>query len=151
MSDKEVSVGIIFTDGIEMLACQGYGHAFRKHNLDIPKGHWEEGETYKETAIRECEEETGYVIANDEDLIDLGMFEYLPTKDLYLYAYFVDGIPDLSTFHCDSYFELNGRKVPEVIKYHKIPLNELDYFYRNLERVLNEALEILADDVLDES
>jgi 8-oxo-(d)GTP phosphatase len=35
--------------------------ALRK-DWSFPKGHWEEGETYEETAIREAQEETGLTV-----------------------------------------------------------------------------------------
>lgn len=51
---KEVSCGIVVFDEDKVLLI--------KHNgghISFPKGHVEEGETYKETAIRETLEETG--------------------------------------------------------------------------------------------
>lgn len=36
---------------------------YRNKRWDLPKGHWEEGETIEKCAVREVEEETGVVVA----------------------------------------------------------------------------------------
>ena len=52
----------------------GEWHTFAmwaRGGYDIPKGHLEDGDTYLETAIRECEEECGI---NDLNFLDLNIF-----------------------------------------------------------------------------
>ena len=61
--EKELSVGTIITDGEYVLGCLPYGRMDAKGNYDLPKGHWEENEEIIDTAIRECQEETGYIIS----------------------------------------------------------------------------------------
>ena len=53
---KELSIGTIITDGQFILGCRPFGRKDQEHCYDLPKGHWEEGETYLETAVREYKE-----------------------------------------------------------------------------------------------
>lgn len=130
---KKLSCGIIITDGKNILG----GHpSNRNHDLyDIPKGRQEQGETFVETAIRETMEETGLKI-NKYKLIDLGNFEYITTKDLHLFKLEVKQMPDISKLKCNSYFEINGKKVPEFDKYKIIPIDNLDQFQSSMAKVL---------------
>jgi 8-oxo-dGTP pyrophosphatase MutT (NUDIX family) len=138
---KQLSVGTIITDGQYILGCRPYGRKEAKYSYDLPKGHLEEGETYIETAVRECKEETGFDLWPDH-LVSLGNFQYIPTKDLYLFLVAVDFLPEHSTLKCTSYFEVNGKSVPEVIGYKNIPITELQWFFRSLEPLVKKALEI---------
>lgn len=137
---KELSIGTIITDGQYILGCRPYGRKESAHSFDIPKGHWEEGETYLETAVRECKEETNFDLWPDR-LADLGKYEYIPTKDLYIFLVSLDFLPDHATLSCPSRFEVDGKKVPEVIGYKNIPITELGWFFRSLEPVVKAALE----------
>jgi len=136
---KELSIGTIITDGTYILGCLPSGKKDGRHSYDLPKGHWEKGETYIETAVRECKEETGFELWPDH-LVDLGRYEYIPTKDLYIFLIALDFMPDLSTLTCTTYFDLKGKKVPEVSAYKLIPITELDWFFKSLEPVVDAAL-----------
>jgi 8-oxo-dGTP pyrophosphatase MutT (NUDIX family) len=138
--EKELSIGTIITDGQYILGCLPYGREDRSHSYDLPKGHWEEGETYIETAIRECKEETGFDLWPDH-MVDLGKYEYIPTKDLYLFFVAVDFMPAHSTLECTTDFTIDKKKVPEVIAYKNIPITELHWFFRSMEPVVKAALE----------
>lgn len=137
---KELSIGTIITDGNYILGCRPFGRQDKYHSYDLPKGHWEDGETYIETAIRECKEETNFDIF-PKYLIDLGKYEYLPSKDLYLFLLSLDFLPDLSTLKCTTYFDIDDKKVPEIIAYKPIPITELHWFFKSLEPVVRTALE----------
>lgn len=138
---KELSAGVIITDGLTILGCRPFGKQNLKHCYDLPKGHVEEGEDFKAAAIRETEEETGYIIHNPEALIDLGRFPYIPTKDLYLYLYAVDSLPDTRSLKCTTYWDTaGGFQVPEVAGYKLIPIEELDWFFKSLSPVVEQAL-----------
>lgn len=138
---KELSVGTILTDGIYLLACQPFGRKANPGNFDIPKGHWEEGETVLETAIREMEEETGFYITHPDQMIDLGRYSYIPTKDLHIFLYAVDAVPDPATLKCSTDFEYKGHEVPEVIGYRHVDLGDLQWFFPSLQQVLSQALD----------
>jgi len=138
--EKELSIGTIITDGNYILGCRPYGRKDKEHSYDLPKGHWEDGETYIETAVRECKEETFFDLWPDH-LVDLGKYEYIPTKDLYLFLVALDFMPDLSTLKCPSTFEVDGKKVPEVVGYKLIPITELQWFFKSMEPVVKKALE----------
>jgi 8-oxo-dGTP pyrophosphatase MutT (NUDIX family) len=140
MNNKELSVGIILTDGYSILGCRPFGKRDKKGCYDLPKGHHEQGETFLETAIREMAEETGFEVWKDANLIDLGQYDYIPTKDLYLYLLAVDCLPDPLDLHCKSTFKYHGKDVPEVLGYKHIPVEELDWFFEPLSLVINQAL-----------
>jgi 8-oxo-dGTP pyrophosphatase MutT (NUDIX family) len=137
---REISAGIILTDGSYILGCLPYGRKAGMHQFDAPKGHQEEGEEPIDAAIREMLEETG-VTQRPEWLLDLGVFDYTPRKFLHLFASFPDALPAINTLKCSTLFEMNGRKVPEIISYRWIPVDELGWFFPRLEKVLNVALE----------
>lgn len=141
MPKKELSVGTILTDGEKMLACQPFRRKAAPRNYDIPKGHWEEGETVLETALREMDEETGFYITHPEQMVDLGEYEYIPTKDLHIFLYAVDVLPDPSTLACSTYFVHKGQEVPEVIGYKIVDVTDLQWFFPSLQRVLAQAFD----------
>lgn len=142
MSKKELSCGIIITDGEYILGCLPYGRKDGLGNFDLPKGHIEEGEEPKACAIRECKEETGYDIAFPDSLVDLGQFSYIPNKDLHLFMYVEDSLPAIDDLFCLSTFELKGNEVPEVIKYKPIELLDLQHFFPSMQRTLKKALSV---------
>lgn len=120
---KHISAGIIITD----MNCILLGHSTGNDYWDIPKGIVEKGEDYKETAIRETIEEFGLDFSN-QNLIELGLMNYTPSKDLYLFLVIVDDMPDTETCKCDSYFELNGKQYPEIDDYKIIHLDECIHY-----------------------
>lgn len=144
---KELSVGTIMTDGISILACQPFSRRPTPRNYDLPKGHWEEGETPLETAIREMEEETGFYITHPDQMIDLGQFDYLPTKDLHLFLYSIDALPEPATLKCSTSFEHKGKQVPEVIGYRHVDVDDLQWFFPSMQRVLVQALDKFTDEL----
>src|SRR5438445_2538047 len=82
MAVNRASCGVLlFNPQDELLLCHATGAA----HWDIPKGLSEPGETPRQAAARETLEETGLQLA-PERLRDLGIFGYLRTKDLHLFA-----------------------------------------------------------------
>lgn len=67
-----VSAGCVVTrdgpDGVEVLLVHARGATFRRPLFGIPKGLVEAGETLREAALRETEEETGLRVALGADL-----------------------------------------------------------------------------------
>ena len=136
---EELSCGFIIVNKKnpeQILACQPHGRRANTFgNYDIPKGHLEDGETTLETAIRELREETGLIITNEE-IYDCGLFQYLKTKDLYVYLMFAD--IDIHELHCDSKFESHGKMVNEIVGYKWT--NDYRLFYKSLQPIIQECL-----------
>jgi 8-oxo-dGTP pyrophosphatase MutT (NUDIX family) len=81
--------GVVVSDGQKILL----GHATRSPRWDIPKGLAEGGETFIDAAVRELNEETGLTVTPDE-LVDIGVHDYLPTKRIALFGWHCDPLPD---------------------------------------------------------
>jgi 8-oxo-dGTP pyrophosphatase MutT (NUDIX family) len=107
-----LSCGVIVTDGRHVLI----GHATGSARWDIPKGQAEPGEMPEQAARRELMEETG-LDAADATLFSLGQFDYLPRKDLALFVWHRDAMPDPLSLVCQSHFILKGRNVPEFDRF----------------------------------
>jgi 8-oxo-dGTP pyrophosphatase MutT (NUDIX family) len=127
--EKQISCGVIITDLEVLLGCHPSNGI--KNIYDIPKGLKEENETHLECILRECKEETGIQL-QENNLKNLGLFEYKKDKDLYLFSYVLGNLPSTKTLK-----SLDG----EMDYYFYVPINELDkYFFKNLLRVLKEAI-----------
>ena len=127
------SCGVLVTDGNHILL----GHATRSPRWDIPKGVAEADESFAETAARELSEETG-LVAPPGELVGLGVHGYLRGKDLALFAWLPQPLPDPETLTCSSYFTLpNGAQLPEFDRFGLFPWEEaLSRVGKNLARVL---------------
>ena len=135
MAAKTTSCGVIVTDGNRLLL----GHASRSPRWDIPKGGAEPGESFAEAACRELLEETG-LTAPPAALRPLGVKPYLRDKDLALFAWVVDTLPDPETLACSAYFTLpNGSRLPEFDRFGLFTIGEaLSLVGKNLARLLGE-------------
>ena len=107
---KTLSCGIVvLSPAAEILLC----HVTGAWHWDIPKGSAEPGEPPLGAALRETREECGLDFS-DQRLTDLGHFNYLPRKDLHLFAVLAPRF-DVATCHCDShYLDGWGRSRPEM-------------------------------------
>jgi len=135
----KTSAGILITDSKKLLMA----HVTLQVQYDIPKGLIEPGETPLNCALRELSEETGlmWTDADTSMFVDLGVFDYLPTKQLHLFLYEWHTLPDTSLMKCSSMFERYGKQYPEVDRYMYVPLNELaNYASSKLYPVLVKAL-----------
>src|SRR5215213_7101302 len=99
MKAKMVSCGVLVTDGENLLL----GHAPRSPTWDIPKGVAEPGEAFAAAARRELCEETS-LRAPEDALRPLGVFSYLPAKDLALFLWMPPAMPDPDALVCASWF-----------------------------------------------
>ena len=109
---------------------------------DIPKGISEADDNSDiETAVRELYEETGLQIPDNDMLTDLGMFEYLKDKDLHLFYIKINNdFEHIGPFFCESKFmDLNDNYLPEINRYKFVDKEELDWFFKSLQPVLEEA------------
>ncbi|EGQ8962178.1 NUDIX hydrolase [Vibrio antiquarius] len=135
---KKLSCGVIVVDSNNLVLMQ---HVTGQDHWDIPKGTQNPGETTKETAVRELEEETGLVV-KEEDLIEIGWFFYNKFKDLYLYMLKVDSV-NLKELKCRSTFidELKY-EVPEADFYEMVSIDQMkDRACRSMHTLLNFKLE----------
>jgi 8-oxo-dGTP pyrophosphatase MutT (NUDIX family) len=112
MSTKEISCGVIVTDGERLLL----GHATRSPRWDIPKGIAEPGESFAAAARRELREETG-LDAPEAELRPLGVSPYRRGKDLALFVWMPATLPDPASLVCASQFAWNGRMLPEFDRF----------------------------------
>jgi len=140
---KEVSSGLIITDGISFLGCKVTGQDI----YDIPKGHIEENETPEQACVREVMEETSLKI-NKFKIIPLGLHKYTSKKDLYLFYLFVDRLPDIDQLWCSSTFihPKSGRNIPEINGYKHIRLDEISlHMGKSMNITLEKAFNIFGD------
>ena len=129
------SCGVVVSDGPRVLL----GHATRSVLWDIPKGVASPGEAFAVAAVRELREETGLSIATAE-LADLGVHAYLRGKDLALFAWRAEAMPDPATLRCTSFMRLpGGGWIPEFDRFAVLPWEEaLGCVGKNLARVLRD-------------
>ncbi|MBV8399151.1 MAG: NUDIX domain-containing protein [Acetobacteraceae bacterium] len=135
------SCGVLVTDGARVLL----GHATRSPRWDIPKGLAEPGEVSRDAAMRELKEETG-LVAPLAELRDLGTHVYLRNKDLALFAWFPEFMPDPARLTCTTTFALpGGGLLPEFDRFGLFAWEEaVTRVGRNLARVLGEVRPMLA-------
>lgn len=133
-SVAKVTCGVIVSDGVKVLL----GHATRSPRWDIPKGLAEAGETFIDAAIRELREETG-LSAAPEDLVALGVHDYLPAKRIALFAWRIDPLPDPSQLICSSLIPAGKSWIPEFDRFGLFEWTQVyERVGKNLARVLAE-------------
>lgn len=141
---KELSAGIIFLNEDQTKIFMGRATKVFPEKWDIPKGHVEKGESPLEAAVRECLEETGHGIEDDDmiNLDDLGVFKYSSNKDLYLFRYKGLDLPVVSQCTCTAYHTSEfGHSYPEFDKFEWVPLNEISSRTgQSLGKVLQQVL-----------
>src|SRR3954451_12601065 len=132
MKAKFTSCGVLVTDGELLLL----GRAPLSPRWDIPKGIAEPGEAFAAAARRELFEETG-LQASEAALRPLGVFSYLPAKDLALFLWMPPLMPDPEALVCTTYFFLKGRQWPEFDRFGLFPRDAaLRMVGKNMARVL---------------
>ncbi len=122
------------TDGNRLLL----GHATRSTRWDIFKGIAEPGEDFVAAAVRELREETG-LRADPASLRDFGVHAYLRGKDLALFVWRPEEMPNPASLLCSSMVQLpNGSTMRELDRFGIFEREEaLALVGRNLARVLS--------------
>jgi len=111
LRQRRLSCGVaLLLDSHEILLC----HVTGQRQWDLPKGGIDAGESPRQAALRETQEETGLVLGG-ESLFDIGRHPYTAKKDLHLFACLSPRI-DPRELHCASCFveRLSGRSRPEM-------------------------------------
>ncbi len=151
---RELSVACILTDGVSILGCLPWSRTNESNpsytkSFDLPKGHWEPGETLEETVIREVYEESNFEIFRPEELVDLGRYRFTPNKDLHIFMFSIDFLPQNNDLKCNSQFELpsEGMK-PEIVAYKHIDISLIEeYFIPSLSPLILRALDSFINEV----
>ena len=129
---KVTSCGVLVTDGARILLA----HATRSRRWDIPKGVASENEDFASAAVRELREETGLRVS-PEALLPVGVYRYLPAKDLALFQWQPETMPDPARLRCASLFAAGGRLLPECDRFGLFSWDEaISRVGRNLARIL---------------
>lgn len=109
---KQISRGVLVTDGTRILL----GHATRSPRWDIPKGFLAISESFAQAAVRQLREETGLEV-DPSTLEDLGIHRDLPRKDLVMFRWHREIMPDPATLHCSSRFAAGPAFLPEFDRF----------------------------------
>jgi hypothetical protein len=92
--------------------------------------------------MRELKEEFG-IVEPEFRFQELGKFEYIRTKDLFLFKLEYGNLHQeiaMSILKCTSYFDKKGKQVPEIDGYKIIAIDEIEkYCYKGMIGVLNKV------------
>ncbi|TLS36553.1 NUDIX hydrolase [Pseudalkalibacillus caeni] len=138
---KKLSAGLVLTAGEKFLGCHSTGNWF----YDLPKGEVGPDEDPKETCIREAKEETDLDLS-EHDLIDIGVFDYNPKKNLHLFLAKVEEFPPVDAMSCSSCFihPYSKKETMEVDGYNYISFSEKEKFLtKNMAKVLDKVEQIV--------
>ena len=95
------------------------------------KGHAQIGEGLEEAAKREVQEECGLRITNLKRISS--ELKYSKGTTLTFFVSRMEPLPDPASLECQSFFERDGKKFPEIAEYLKVPVEELPvYLYKGL-------------------
>lgn len=141
---------LVDSDG-NILGCHAYGKP-ADSGYDFPKGLVDEGETDFEAACRELKEETGLTIGHLRENgllvlpqpVDCGVYKHNREKMIHLFVCPLKRIPT-EGLKCDSYFELYGKKFPEVDGYRVVPKSERSVFNKVLWNKFGIIDEVVSD------
>jgi 8-oxo-dGTP pyrophosphatase MutT (NUDIX family) len=121
---KTTSCGVlIFNEHGQLLMA----HATGQRHWDIPKGGADEGETPRQTAVREVQEETGIVL-DAQALEDIGHMPYTSRKDLHLFRVVLHTRDcDIAQCRCTSFFphHLSGLMTPEADRFKWVDVEDI--------------------------
>lgn len=129
--------GIIFYRDGQILV----GHTTGQEHWDLPKGKTEGSESFKDAAVRECYEETGFEI-DERDLLFLGEVAYRKGKRLVLFFYTAKYKPEAEKLKCIStYTNRYGQIRPELDKFKYIDIEDCELYLT--ERMCNSIIKAI--------
>lgn len=128
---------VIINKAGDILGCHGTQKP-KDSGFDFPKGCADVGETDLQAALMELKEETGIIMSNEE-LIDCGVYKHNKKKNIHIFMCQTETFPLIECLKCSTYFEWEGKQLPEVNGYEIIPKNER-YKFNN---VLQNKFEII--------
>lgn len=128
-SKNRVAVVVISEADGRILIGHAPNVADKPNSWDFPKGHIQEGEEPITAAVRELYEETGLIIA-PSDLTELNTVRYNGGTLTFYKVSLPSVVTDLK---CNSYFEMWGKRMPELSRFDWVPTDHLpSLLYKNL-------------------
>ena len=140
--DTNDRVGVLIFNDNKILIEHAPNKPFEPNSWDLPKGHISKEDENKEySAKRECFEETGLLL---DKIHKLSTGKYITKYDSGLLTLYYANINQtqlsdcneneiLPQLTCSTFFEENGKKLPEASEYKFIKLNEIEeYLYKSL-------------------
>lgn len=121
--DIKARAGLIIRDGVYLLACKPTPSSrWPNPQLDIPKGHIQQGEDPMDAAIRECWEETN--IKFEKWKLNRPMRFIMGGEPLFLWEVRLTALPPTAFLSCASTFidDTTGCRHPEMTGYTYIRL-----------------------------
>ena len=133
------SCGIIFYQNGQILL----GHCTGQKHWDLPKGKAENNESFVEAAIRECKEETGFIVKENE-LILLGEVSYRKGKRLVLFFCPSKIKPNPDELRCSTtYVNKHGKRRPDIDSYKYVDLKDCPkYLTQRMSKSILKCTEI---------
>lgn len=134
---KKITAALVLIDKDgSILACHATGKP-KNTGYDFPKGLVEDGESDIDAAKREFFEETGVELGslfsnNNPEIFDCGVHNHNREKEIHIFLCNIEKFPDLSILKCKSFFERNGKEIPEVDSYSILSKAERNKFNRVL-------------------
>ncbi len=147
---KQSAVAIMVHNGKFLI-----GRAPNHDRWDIPKGNIGQYESAIEASIREAREETGIKMKTNRGglpqvMYSIGPVDYLKDKKLFLNVFRLTDKQAKTPLKCTSFFEMHGKKYPELEEFKWITWDEKDdYLYHSLINALKNYEyigEIIADE-----
>ena len=117
------------------------------------KGHAQIGEGLEDAARREVQEECGLRITNLKRISP--ELKYSKGTTLTFFVSRMEPLPDPNSLECQSFFERDGKKFPEIAQYLKVPVEELPvYLYKGLASLIvgnNLLAEVMDGNTVNEA